>query len=387
MQQRRGSASQWTTANTVLAAGEIGFETDTSKFKIGDGVTEWNDLPYFVNADDIESGLLDTDEVSEGTINLYFTDARAQAAVATDISNAIDAIDTDDIEEGTTNLYFTNQRAIDAVVDNIELDDLSDVNVSEANDGDALVYDTATTSWLPGSVAIDALGDINDVEVEGVEDGQALIYNTSSNSWIPGEAGGKFEVSEAAPEDPEPGDVWFNSLNGKTYLYYQDEDSSQWVEISGAPGPEGPQGPAGPAGSIDVLTDVTITGTPSDSSLLAYDTTSGEWVNKTADEAGVAPRFITETSEKTVNYTIALTDINQVVLMNGTSLTLTIPDNNTVAFPLGSIVNVYNANSTDVTVVGASGVTVRNAGDLAEFGEVSLRKRGTNEWVVAGNLA
>jgi hypothetical protein len=182
MQQRRGSASQWTTANTVLAAGEMGFETDTNKFKIGDGLTEWNNLPYFVNTDDIESGLLDTDEVSEGTLNLYFTDQRAVDAV-------IDgAVDTDDIEEGTTNLYFTNQRAIDAVVDNIELDDLSDVDTTGVADGDALVYDTATTSWVPGSVAIDSLNDINDVNITTPANGEVLVY--SDGDWVNQEPAG-----------------------------------------------------------------------------------------------------------------------------------------------------------------------------------------------------
>ena len=46
MAQRRGTAAQWTTANTVLLAGEIGFETDTGYFKIGDGTTAWNTLLY-----------------------------------------------------------------------------------------------------------------------------------------------------------------------------------------------------------------------------------------------------------------------------------------------------------------------------------------------------
>jgi len=44
MLQRRGTASQWSTANTVLAAGEIGFAYDTKIFKIGDGTTAWNSL-------------------------------------------------------------------------------------------------------------------------------------------------------------------------------------------------------------------------------------------------------------------------------------------------------------------------------------------------------
>jgi hypothetical protein len=43
---RRGTAAEWTADNPVLAAGEPGYETDTQYFKIGDGVTSWNSLPY-----------------------------------------------------------------------------------------------------------------------------------------------------------------------------------------------------------------------------------------------------------------------------------------------------------------------------------------------------
>lgn len=47
IQLRRGTAAQWTSANPTLAAGEVGFETDTNKEKIGDGTTAWNSLAYF----------------------------------------------------------------------------------------------------------------------------------------------------------------------------------------------------------------------------------------------------------------------------------------------------------------------------------------------------
>lgn len=46
LQLRRGTAAQWTANNTVLAAGEIGLETDTDKFKVGTGSTAWNSLSY-----------------------------------------------------------------------------------------------------------------------------------------------------------------------------------------------------------------------------------------------------------------------------------------------------------------------------------------------------
>jgi hypothetical protein len=46
IQVRRGTASQWTSADTTLASGEWGFETDTGKVKIGDGTTAWTSLGY-----------------------------------------------------------------------------------------------------------------------------------------------------------------------------------------------------------------------------------------------------------------------------------------------------------------------------------------------------
>jgi hypothetical protein len=46
LQQRRDTAANWTSNNPTLAAGEIGIETNTSRFKIGDGTTAWNSLTY-----------------------------------------------------------------------------------------------------------------------------------------------------------------------------------------------------------------------------------------------------------------------------------------------------------------------------------------------------
>ena len=43
---KRGTAARWNELNPVLVAGEPGFVTDENRFKIGDGVTTWNDLPY-----------------------------------------------------------------------------------------------------------------------------------------------------------------------------------------------------------------------------------------------------------------------------------------------------------------------------------------------------
>jgi len=68
MQQRRGTAAQWTAANPVLAAGEIGFETDTSKFKMGNGSSAWSALTYFANAAEL-AAIVDAAPETLNTLN------------------------------------------------------------------------------------------------------------------------------------------------------------------------------------------------------------------------------------------------------------------------------------------------------------------------------
>lgn len=46
IQLRRDLANNWQGVNPILADGEMGIETDTHKFKFGDGHTAWNELPY-----------------------------------------------------------------------------------------------------------------------------------------------------------------------------------------------------------------------------------------------------------------------------------------------------------------------------------------------------
>ena len=79
-----------------------------------------------------------TDEITEGSSNLYFTDARADARIA--------AATTADLTEGA-NLYFTNARA-DARISAASLTALGDVDTVVAGDnGKILYYDHSTTSF------------------------------------------------------------------------------------------------------------------------------------------------------------------------------------------------------------------------------------------------
>jgi hypothetical protein len=57
MQQRRGTFSQWDTADPILNIGEIGYESDNNKFKIGDGINHWKQLPYFIDEETLGTSL------------------------------------------------------------------------------------------------------------------------------------------------------------------------------------------------------------------------------------------------------------------------------------------------------------------------------------------
>ena len=86
IQVRRDTASNWTSEATVLADGEIGFETDTFKLKIGDGSTAWASLNYWVSLGYVTRRVVSTTSTSTLTINSDSYDMAkltAQAAALT----------------------------------------------------------------------------------------------------------------------------------------------------------------------------------------------------------------------------------------------------------------------------------------------------------------
>jgi hypothetical protein len=91
MQQRRGTAAEWTSANPILASGEFGFETDTGKFKIGNGSSNWAALAYFANATVIKNELIDNAPAALNTLNELAEALGDNANFSTTITNLINA--------------------------------------------------------------------------------------------------------------------------------------------------------------------------------------------------------------------------------------------------------------------------------------------------------
>lgn len=95
-------------------------------------------------------------------------------------------------------------------------------------------------------------------------------------------------------------------------------------------------------------------------------------------------------STKTSSYTFALADAGTTVYMNsGSTRTLTVPPNSSVAIPVGSYINVGRLGTGSVTLVAGSGVTIRNANGLvlaSQYSLATLHKIATDEWIAGGDL-
>jgi hypothetical protein len=102
--------------------------------------------------------------------------------------------------------------------------------------------------------------------------------------------------------------------------------------------------------------------------------------------AGLINQLRPESTVQTASYTLALTDKDQVVTFNNTStVTVTVPANATVAFPIGTIVWICRIGSGVTTLAAAGGVTLTKTGNFGLYEEIYLRKRATDSWVVAAS--
>jgi hypothetical protein len=89
-------------------------------------------------------------------------------------------------------------------------------------------------------------------------------------------------------------------------------------------------------------------------------------------------------------YTLVLTDNGRLVtLSNAAAITLTVPLNSSVAFATGAVVNIQQIGAGQVTVAGASGVTLNGTGTAlrAQWSAASLVKTATDTWTLIGDIS
>lgn len=102
-----------------------------------------------------------------------------------------------------------------------------------------------------------------------------------------------------------------------------------------------------------------------------------------------ARQNLTLNAQTGTTYTLVLTDNGRLVtLNNAAAITVTVPLNSSVAFATGAIVNLQQIGAGQVTVAGASGVTVNGTGTKtrAQWSAASLIKTATDTWTLVGDI-
>jgi hypothetical protein len=228
-------------------------------------------------------------------------------------------------------------------------------------------------------------------------------------------ADGNYIVSEDAPTGPTfpapiEGDAWFDSVNGKFYVYYD----SYWVEISankiGATGPTGPTGPTGSSGIIFATGPIINYGT-STSAILGIDLSNiapisspsftGPVTGTPAEgtlalaTTGFGYMGIPQSTDATTTgaYTITAADAGEHIYASATR-TITIPANSSVELPVGTtIILIAGAGATmtiaidtDTLLIAGSGVGgAGTSRTLASHSIATIIKATSTLWYVSGN--
>ena len=209
MQQRRGTAAQWISTNSgngpILAPGEIGFETDTNKFKVGDGVNHWVDLNYF--ADVVELG---------GSIDDYIplTQKGANSGVATlDSTGKIPLAQLGNVIDGAPEALNTLNELAAAINDN-------------ENFASAIASTYATITYADGLISTHAA---DTTSIHGITDtaelatkafaAELLVNATKANITITGDKNGLTINAENGVADSNTD----NLQEGSTNKYFTDE--------------------------------------------------------------------------------------------------------------------------------------------------------------------
>jgi len=165
IQFRRDTAANWTSNDPTLAAGEIGYETDTGSVKIGDGSTAWTSLSYFgvssTYVDTAVNNLVDTAPDALNTLNELAAalndDADFSNTIATSIATKQPLLATF-VTDATTSrtitssdahktILFTSGSAITMTVDG-STDFPVGARMDFIQDGAGIITVTASTATI-----------------------------------------------------------------------------------------------------------------------------------------------------------------------------------------------------------------------------------------------
>ena len=158
IQVRRGTSSEWTTANPVLAAGEMGVETNTNKFKFGNGTDTWSALSYAA-ADSATIG-----ELSQDAINQALSVGAGLTKTYDDNANTI--VVTVNTDVVSTKTFATSEATTKAAAAQAAAEEYTDIAVNAVNNSLSGYLETGDRGTAGGVASLNGLGKVPESELQ-----------------------------------------------------------------------------------------------------------------------------------------------------------------------------------------------------------------------------
>ena len=291
VQFRRGTAAEWSAANPVLAQGEAGYEYDTGRFKIGNGVLAWSSLSYSSGVQGPSGPAGSTGATGPTGAASTVTgptgptgptgatgpqgtsiNVRGTVAAVENLPSSSNAVNDAFIVTADEDLYIWNGSAwnnVGQIVGPMGPTGSTGPTGPTGSPGfigsDGATGPTgATGSTGPTGAASTVTGPTGNTGPTGPQGLQGQLGPTGPTgaaSQVTGPTGptgptgttgpaGKFTAGPTAPSiaTAAAGDGWFNTENAKTYVFF----NNVWTEVGS--GNAGPTGPAGVPGNLQIGT-------------------------------------------------------------------------------------------------------------------------------------
>ena len=398
IQIRRGTASAWTSANPTLAAGEFAMETDTDKYKFGDGSTAWTSLGYSslpstaisntvvdAKGDIIAATAADTvAKLTVGSNGQVLTAASGQSTGlqwATMTHTAITVADTTDtscsvalFESATGDLgpktdggitYNAGTGVLTAtgfagpLTGNVTG---NTSGTSGSTTGNAATATALATARTIGGTSFDGTGNI----AVGLAATATALATARTIGGVSFDGTANIAVTLAATATAL---ATGRTIGGVSF------DGTANIDLPGV-NAAGNQNTSGTAATVTGAAQTAITSV-------------GTLTSLTVSGGLVAPLQINAQTGTT--YTFVIGDAGKLVTSsNGSAQTFTVPPNSSVAFTVGTQIMVQNIGSANCTLAQGSGVTIQSKDSNKEidgqYAAATLIKTATDVWSLIGAL-
>ena len=185
-QFRRGTSTQWTSANPVLLSGEIGLETDTKQFKLGDGTTPWSSLAYGgIQGPPGTAATLSTEDIQDAA-SAMFTSATHDgvSTIYNDSANTLTITNTDKGSNAVTNhvaltdphTQYYNQTRGDARYSQLSHTHTSS-NITDFTESAQDAAATMITSGVHDGISVLYTDSSNNLSINNTDKGSTAVTN------------------------------------------------------------------------------------------------------------------------------------------------------------------------------------------------------------------